>query len=79
MRPFSLNDMISQAVGNIIGQHIMSCIFIDTDTPSFIRKLKQGIVFYTKKRKEKILALKQNFYHRTIVSLRITDSRSVLS
>ena len=79
MRPFSLHDILAQAAGDIIGSSMLSCVFINTETPAFIRKLKQGIQFYTKYKRHIIAGRRLVAYHRMICSLRITDSRSVLA
>ena len=79
MRPFSLHDILAQAVGDIIGHSLLSCVFIDTETPKFIRKLNQGIQFYTSYKRIVLRGRRLIAYHRMICSLRITDSRSVLA
>lgn len=80
MRGISMLDqMIGSVIGDIIGHSMMSCIFIDTHTTRFIRKIKQGIQYYTKHKRFTIAGRRKVLFNRRITSLRITDSRSVLA
>ena len=80
MRGYStLDQMIGSVIGDIIGNSMTKCVFIDTHTPRFIRKLKQGVQYYTKHRRLMITGRRKVLFNRMIASLRITDSRSVLS
>ena len=58
---------------------MMSCVFIDTKTPKFIRKIKQGIQFYTKRKKYEIAGRCRVLYNRMIVSLRLDNHDSCLA
>lgn len=79
MWPSPFQDMISRAVGDIIGNSLIRCVFVDTSTTRFVRKLKQGVQYYTKHRRLTIVGRRKVLFNRRITSLRITDSRSVLA
>ena len=79
MWPSPFQAMISRAVGDIIGQSMMSCIFIDTATPRYISKLKQGIQLYTKRKRQEIAGRRRVLYNRMIVSLRLDNHDSCLA
>ena len=76
MRGISLDQMIGTAISDLIGHSMMSCIFIDTATPRYIAKLKQGIQYYTKHRRFVINGRRKVLFNRMIASLRITDGRN---
>jgi hypothetical protein len=71
--------MISHAIGDIIGNSLIRCVFIDTSTPRIIRKIKQGIQFYTKHKKYEIAGRRRVLYNRMIVSLRLDNHDSCLA
>ena len=80
MRGISLVDAISQAISQVmVRSDLMRCVFMDTTTPRFIRKVKQGVQYYTKHRRLMIAGRRKVLFNRMIASLRITDSRSVLA
>ena len=81
MRGISILDqMISQAMENTGMNFFSPCIMrLFDDTPEYIRKLKQGVQYYTKRRRMTLVGRRKVLFNRRITSMRITDSRSVLA